>query len=217
MLFFFGAASLCQKIRCVLGSKLFSVALFLVLAPAVHWGQSWQSITPTGTLPQYTNWTTAVYDDQHGALLLTQDDSGGGSGIYADAVFSFNPATRTWTQLWVSDAKTTGCPGDSATRPNHRHTYNQITWDTTRGRMNISSGSCQGALGYDFYSFTHSGTAGSGGWTQSSASSTNPGNRQEGAMVYMPNVDRVLLYGGFAGANGATGADTWEYNPNTNT
>ena len=36
-------------------------------------------------------------------------------------------------------------------------------------------------------------------------------------MVYMANVDRVLLYGGFAGANGTTSDDTWEYNPNTNT
>ena len=33
----------------------------------------------------------------------------------------------------------------------------------------------------------------------------------------MANVDRVLLYGGFAGANATTSDDTWEYNPATNT
>jgi hypothetical protein len=200
-----------------LRSKLSLVALFFFLAPLLTWAQSWQSIAPAGTPPANTNWTNTVYDDQHGTLLVTQDDSGGGSGIYADAVFSFNPATGAYTQLWVSDAKTTGCPGNSATRPNHRHTYNQITWDTTRNRMNISSGSCQGALGYDFFSFTHTGTAGSGKWTQSTATSPNTGNRQEGAMVYMPNTDRVLFYGGFAGVNGSTGSDTWEYDPAGNT
>jgi outer membrane biosynthesis protein TonB len=193
------------------------VTLLLFVASGFTFAQSWQSVAPAGTPPANTNWTNTVFDDQHGTLLVTQDDSAGGSGIYADAVFSFNPTNGAWTKLWVSDAPTTGCPGDSATRPNHRHTYNQVTWDTTRSRMNISSGSCQGALGYDFYSFTHSGTASSGKWAQSASSSPNPGNRQEGAMVYMPNVDRVLMYGGFAGVNGATGADTWEYNPSTNT
>lgn len=193
------------------------LSLCLFVAPTLVCAQSWQSVNATGTPPQYTDWTNTVFDTQHGTLLLTQDDSNGGSGIYADAVFSFNPTNGNWTQLWVSDAKTTGCPGDTATRPNHRHTYNQIAWDSTRGHMYITSGSCQGALGYDLYSFTHSGISGSGAWTKAANPSNNPGNRQEGAMVYMPNVDRVMLYGGFAGASGSTGSDTWEYNPGTNT
>src|SRR5262249_61519550 len=36
-------------------------------------------------------------------------------------------------------------------------------------------------------------------------------------MVYMPNVDKILLYGGFMGVSGTTGADAWEYTPSTNT
>lgn len=36
-------------------------------------------------------------------------------------------------------------------------------------------------------------------------------------MVYMANVDKVLLYGGFAGAAASTADDTWEYTPSTNT
>ncbi len=201
----------------LLMKRLFKLFAVLVVTPLLH-AQVWQSIAPTGTAqPEYTVWTTAVYDYQHKTLLLTQDDSAGGSGIYADAVFGFNPTNGAWTQIWVSDAKGTLCPGDTATRPNHRHTYNQITWDTFRNQMNITAGSCQGALGYDWYSFTHTGAAGSGSWTQAAATSPNPGNRQEGAMVYMPNVDRVLLYGGFAGVSGTTGDDTWEYTPSTNT
>jgi hypothetical protein len=195
------------------------VTLFAVLLAAqfVH-AQVWQSIAPTGTArPQASNWTTTVYDYQHKTLLLTQDDAAGGSGIYADAIFGFDPTNGAWTQIWVSDAKATPCPGDTATRPNHRHTYNQISWDTFRNQLNITSGSCQGALGYDWYSFTHTGAAGSGSWTQAATTSPNPANRQEGAMVYMPNVDRVLLYGGATGASAATGDDTWEYNPTNNT
>ena len=81
--------------------------------------QTWQSITATGAAkPEYTVWTTAVYDYQHKTLLVTQDDAAGGSGIYADAVFGFDPTTGAWNQLWVSDAKATLCPGDTATRPN---------------------------------------------------------------------------------------------------
>jgi Big-like domain-containing protein/galactose oxidase-like protein len=180
--------------------------------------QTWQSIAPTGNpQPFYTVWTKSVYDFQHKTLLVTQDDPGHGSGIYADSVWGFNPTNGAWTELWVSDAAASLCPGDTATRPNHRHTYNQITWDTLRNQMDITSGSCQGALSYDWYSFSHSGTANSGSWTAAAATSPNPTNRQEGAMVYMPNVDRVLLYGGFAGASATTSADTWEYNPTTNT
>ena len=203
--------------------RLFTLATFLFVVHVLlitnsSWGQVWQSIAPTGAAqPQETNWTTAVYDYQHKTLLLTQDDSSGGTGIYADTVYGFNPTNGAWTQIWVSDAKTTGCPGDTATRPNHRHTYSQISWDTFRNHLNITSGSCQGALGYDWYSFTHTGAAGSGSWVQSANAATNPGNRQEGAMVYMPNVDKVLLYGGFAGASGTTGADAWEYTPSSNT
>jgi Bacterial Ig domain/Galactose oxidase, central domain len=188
----------------------------LLAAPFMH-AQVWQTIAPTGTAqPAETNWTNAVYDYQHKTLLLTQDDSAGGSGIYADTVYGFNPTNGLWTQIWVSDAKATQCPGNSATRPNHRHTYSQISWDTFRNQLNITSGSCQGALSYDWYSFTHTGAAGSGTWTQSANAATNPGNRQEGAMVYMPNVDKVLLYGGFTGVSGTTGADAWEYTPSTN-
>src|SRR6185312_3916693 len=190
-------------------------ALLLLLAPVFGRAQSWQSISPTGTLPKATVWTNTAYDTQHGSLLLTQDDAAGGSGIYADAVFSFNPATGAYTQLWVSDAKGTLCPGDTSTRPQHRHTYNQIAWDTTRGHMYVLSGSCGGAINYDVYAFSHSGTSGSGKWVGAASTSPNPGNRQEGAMVYMPNTDRVLLYGGFS--NGNTMGDTWEYNPGTNT
>jgi hypothetical protein len=201
----------------LLMKRLATLFAVLLATPLVH-AQVWQSIAPTGAAqPQTTNWTTSVYDYQHKTLLLTQDDSAGGSGIYADTVFGFNPTNGAWTQIWVSDAKATQCPGDTATRPNHRHTYNQIAWDTFRNQLNITAGSCQGALGYDWYSFTHAGTAGSGNWTQAATTSPNPSTRQEGAMVYMPNVDRVLLYGGFTGVSGATGADTWEYNPSTNT
>src|SRR5262245_41235875 len=160
--------------------RLWGTFFCVLLFCAFSWGQSWQSISATGTPPEYTVWTNTAYDDLHGTLLLTQDDPAGGSGIYADAVFSFNPVNGAWTQLWVSDAKTTACPGDTATRPNHRHTYNQISWDTLRNQLNITAGSCQGALGYDWYSFTHTGAAGSGSWTQSPNPTTNPGNRQEG-------------------------------------
>jgi len=198
--------------------KCFYNLLAAVLIVAPMSAQTWQSIAPTGSpQPYYTVWTKAVYDYGHKQLLLTQDDSGHGSGIYADTVFAFNPTNGAWTQLWVSDAAASQCPGNTASRPNHRHTYNQITWDTLRNQMYITSGSCQGALSYDWYAFTHSGTLNSGSWTQSSNNGTNPGNRQEGAMVYMANVDRVLLYGGFAGASASTSDDTWEYNPNTNT
>jgi YD repeat-containing protein len=198
--------------------RLVTLLTILFLATPLLHGQVWQSIAPTGPAqPQASNWTTTVYDYQHKTILLTQDDGAGGSGIYADAIYGFNPTNGAWTQIWVSDAKATQCPGDTATRPNHRHTYNQISWDTFRNQLNITSGSCQGALGYDWYSFTHTGVAGSGSWTQAANAATNPGNRQEGAMVYMANVDRVLLYGGFAGASAATAADTWEYTPSTNT
>src|SRR5579872_523583 len=182
------------------------------------WGQSWQSIAETGSSqPSSTVWTQGVYDEQHNLLLVTQDDPGANTGIYADTVYSFNPTNGLWTQLFVSNTPNTQCAVDAAGQPEHRHTYNQITWDTFRNQMYITSGSCQGALDYDWFAFTHNGTAGSGTWNEFPVTSPNPGNRQEGAMVYMPNTDRVMMYGGFSGANGGTSDDTWEYNPATNT
>lgn len=189
------------------------VVVFAALgAPA----QTWQIIIQTGSaMPSYTGWTDVMYDFSAKSLIVTLDDPGGGSGIYADALWGFNPTNGAWTELWVSDSPNTLCPGDSASRPNHRHTYDQITYDTFRNQTYITSGSCGGALDYDMYAFTNKGTAASGAWTQFSNASTNPNNRQEGAMVYMPNVDRVLLYGGFS--NSSTMSDTWEFNPATNT
>jgi len=155
--------------------SLVALAFISLIASA----QTWQTIPQTGTAkPFYTVWTKAVYDFQHKTLLVTQDDSGHGSGIYADSVWGFNPTNGAWTQLWVSDASAQLCPGDTTTRPNHRHTYNQITWDTLRNQMNVTSGSCQGALSYDWYSFQHNGTANSGTWTQSAVTTPNPTNRQ---------------------------------------
>lgn len=199
--------------------KRFLATLAIAFGSVLAYGQAWQSIAPTGAArPSFTVYTNSVYDTQHQTLLLTQDDAAAGSGIYADAVFGFNPTNGAWTQLWVDPTGAAQlCPGDTATRPQHRHTYSQFTWDTTRNQAYITSGSCQGALSYDWYAFSHSGVAGSGNWTQMAVTSPNPTNRQEGAMVYMPNVDRVLLYGGFAGPAATTSDDTWEYNPATNT
>lgn len=190
--------------------------LVIAFASLPGQGQTWQAISQTGTVkPSYTAWTNVMYDFSAKTLAVTLDDPGGNSGIYADAVWGFNPTTGAWTELWVSDAPNTLCPGDSATRPNHRHTYDQITFDTFRNQTYITSGSCGGALDYDMYAFTSKGTAGSGAWTHFANATTNPNNRQEAAMVYMPNVDRVLLYGGFS--NSSTSSDTWEFNPATNT
>ena len=75
----------------LLMKRLATLFAVLLATPLVH-AQVWQSIAPTGAAqPQTTNWTTSVYDYQHKTLLLTQDDSAGGSGIYADTVFGFNP------------------------------------------------------------------------------------------------------------------------------
>jgi hypothetical protein len=81
------------------------LCLCLLLAPALLCAQSWQSVNAAGTPPQYTDWTNTVFDTQHGTLLLTQDDSAGGSGIYADAVFSFNPTNGNWTQRYVNPSE----------------------------------------------------------------------------------------------------------------
>lgn len=193
-------------------------ALAIMFAATAVLGQSWQTISQTGfPKPSYTIWTNTVYDYQNKTLLLTQDDSAAGSWIWADAMFSFNPTNGLWTQLWVSDVPNQMCPGNTVVRPNHRETYNQITYDTLRNKTYITSGSCDGGLEYDWYSFTHNGIMGSGSWFQSTTAVPNPNIRQESAMVYMPNVDRVLLYGGYKGVAGVTSAEAWEYSPANNT
>jgi len=173
---------------------------------------AWQQLTgETGNTPNLTVFTNTVWDSQHQMLLFAAKNT---TSIYFDGIWTFNPATLAWTNLWL-DSDSSDCPGDRTNAPNHRHTYNQFTWDSKRNQSYITSGSCHFGLLYDWYAFTHGGTSGSGAWTQFSIPATNPGVRQDSQMVYMPNVDRVLLYGGLANASAIP--DAWEYNPNANT
>src|SRR5690242_1920287 len=103
--------------------------LAVLLAPVLGQAQTWQSITPTGPVrPSFTVYTNSVWDTQHQTLIMTQDDAARGSGIYADSVWSFNPANGAWTQIWLDPSGADQlCPGNTSTRPQHRHTYNQFT------------------------------------------------------------------------------------------
>lgn len=182
---------------------------------------AWSHITTPIGMPVSKTWNFALnYDDAHQCLLTFDGADGlGGNPIYSNSMFCYNSTTHSFTQLWTSAQNTSTCTADTSTNPENRHPYAQHAWDATNKRYYETSGSCNGALGYDMMYFTPTSSAGS--WTQLSIPGTNTGVRQESQMVFVPGAytasghDSIMMFGGLFNASNRN--DTWMYDISANT
>lgn len=182
---------------------------------------TWSHITAPTNPPVFKTWNFGLsYDDQHQCLLSRDgNDSAGAQPIYSNSMFCYNSGTHTFTQLFTSGNNTSTCVANTSTVPENRHPYLQHAWDYNGHKYYESSGSCNGALGYDMMAFAP--TATSGTWTQLSNPATNSGSRQESQSTFVPGTntasghDSIMVFGGLLNASNRN--DTWMYDISANT
>jgi N-acetylneuraminic acid mutarotase len=139
---------------------------------------------------------TAVWDPVRHQMLIY---GGTRSGRVVDDLWSYRPATDTWTELQ---------PDSQWPAARFRHA---ATWDATLGRMVVSAGYSGGLPGRyldDLWSYDPA----TGNWQQLAMNGPRPTERARHSLLADPRSGRLLLFGGFAGGIDYL-ADLWSYDP----
>ena len=159
-------------------------------------GVAWTQIA-TGTSPSARYGADMVFDDLGGVTWLFGGYDGG-STLYGDT-WKWDGATSTWTEM-----DTSGLPTPSP-RQSHRMAY-----DIERGKVVLVGGS---TVVFDFVPPQDTWEWDGAAWTQ--VSIDGPEARGEHAMVYDPDRQRTILFGGLGAAADTPGnvrlSDTWAW------
>ncbi len=203
------------------GKTLFGVGLAILLGFAITAGnqalaQTWIELTPTGTPPAVRSHTSAVYDPATNQMIVF----GGRGGDPADIIFQddwrLTDANGVGAPAWILVPPAGSIP---APRWIHRAVYDQandrmIVFGGGLGR----SSPCTNAV----YILTNASGAG-GTPTWSFLTAGGPAPRFAHSVVYNPNSNKLIVFGGsncfsapsfndlwvLSNANGLGGAPTW--------
>jgi N-acetylneuraminic acid mutarotase len=149
---------------------------------------SWEQLSRTGDSPPGQCAGSLVYDEGLGQILLF----GGWDGTYLADTWVYNPAADDWTRLRpVGDV------------PTGRHSFGMV-YDSTVQRTILFGGWQDAAL-----DATWSYDSDDNVWTQLEPGDAGPAPRCALAMVFDPDRDVTVLFGGFDGE--AVFNDTWSY------
>ncbi len=151
-------------------------ALTLAGAPA------WTQLTPDGTPPSARYSHTAIYDPVRDRMVVF----GGFDGYRRNDVWTLSLGDTTeWTLLTPSGSL-----------PNARYGHSAI-YDPVRDRMVVFGGYDDWRWYNDVWALSLGGTP---GWTALPNSPTTPGGRYLHSAIYDPVRDRMVVFGGGAGA-----------------
>ncbi len=132
---------------------------------------------------------------------------GAGSSIYASSIHEYETNANDWTDKGGSTPAGNDCSSHASASPlpwpGNRHPVGQMAIDTTRNKLHLMGGVCQGAVGsgwrdhwtYDLTTYT---------WTQLSAIETLSVPNVWSNMVYSAALDMIALFGD---------SQTWVYCP----
>jgi len=200
---------------------LLAVLTFTMLATMCAWSQTptWTQVPYVNgiTWPRFRGWNHMVYDPTQKKSLYFGGTNDNNGAIYFNSLWAFNSTANTWQMLTTSGSNSSlaihNCPDQSTTpnEPTDREYYAMSTYDTARKRMWAYGGVCDNIDFTDTWYYDSSLNT----WLQVFPSA-NPGSRLESAMVYDPQDDVVILFGGLSG-NGGVYNDTWYYSPSANT
>jgi hypothetical protein len=169
----------------------------------------WSGMQVGGELPSPRKGGSAFYDQDFGGVLLfggNRVDSNQAvslGGPWLQEVWSYDPAVNEWSERRV----TGDLPGSDVART-------AMVYDSTRHEYLLFSG-C-----WDAESATNDTWAydvESGQW-KTLGRLDGPANRSfDYSMVYVPTIDRILLFGGTNLGDPAAGptSDVWSYDPGT--
>ena len=154
---------------------------------------TWTDMKPS-TSPSPRNYQVMAYDTESDRVIMW----GGDAKDWDESVWAYDYNQNTWEKKDVSEG------------PELR-AYTSLVYDSKADRMILYGGTDYGndeTWAYDYNTNT---------WTKLSPG-TNPGELSRHAMMYDTTADRVILFGGQVNAKEFEyAADTWSYDPNTNT
>jgi YetA-like protein/Bacterial Ig-like domain (group 1)/Dockerin type I domain len=98
---------------------------------------TWTKQALTAGAPNPNDWFVIPYDPVSGQTVVFATSGG---GIYSSDLFFYKPDTNAWTKGPGTGSRDNGCPADTATVPGDRHPLGEITIDTKRNFLWLSSG-----------------------------------------------------------------------------
>jgi len=158
---------------------------------------TWEDITPDGDPPGASFGASFTPAPTIGSLLLFGGWAGGTS--YANTVFSYDPATNTWSDL---------TPTGVAPAPRAAHAS---AYDPATDRMIIFGG----YDGTSYYNDTWAFDIAAKTWANLHPSGSVPASRGGHSFVYDPASKTMILFGGWNGRTEYN--DTWAYDLAENT
>jgi N-acetylneuraminic acid mutarotase len=159
---------------------------------------TWTNLKPRGTVPSGRYFSSMVYDESQGKVILF----GGydNHDISADDTWVYDFAANTWTELTPAGAS-------PSARVAHRMVY-----DSTQGKVILFGGYDEGADAYFDDTWIYDSAANT--WTELSPAGASPSARSGHCMVYDSAEAELILFGGW---DGNLCGDTWAYDPISNT
>jgi N-acetylneuraminic acid mutarotase len=153
----------------------------------------WTARDPVGSLPSPRGFHSLAYDARSGRVVLF-----GGMNDYEEDLgdmWSYDPVKNSWTEI------------DSAGPAPTARSGHAMVYDSLNGRMILFGG----ATSMEGFNDTWAYDPAAGTWTDLKPTGDLPSDRAYHAMVYDRGTDRVILFGGFDGAQYVN--DVWEYDP----
>ena len=161
---------------------------------------TWSDLNPGGSLPPWRTYPAMVSDPSSGNVILF----GGwtGNDAFSDT-WAYNPAGNTWTQL------------NPASSPPARWGHSMV-YVSAIHKVILFGGLFGSYDGSSRYNDTWAYDPVKNTWSNLNPGGSQPPGRAYAAMIYAEASGKVILFGGFAGADGLL-TDTWVYDPIANT
>jgi N-acetylneuraminic acid mutarotase len=161
---------------------------------------TWTRLKTTGGPPPARTYPSMVYDPATSKAILF----GGwtGSSTFGDT-WTYAPATGRWSKLSII-----GSP--------HARWGASMVYDSARRKLILFGGLFGSYDGSNRLNDTWEYDPAAQAWKNLAPAGALPPARGYASMIYDSATGKVILFGGFAGRDGLL-ADTWAYNPSTNT
>lgn len=156
---------------------------------------TWTELKPGGALPKARGWCSVAYDSASDKLIMFGGWDEAGASELGDT-WAYDAAANVWTELKPSGSA-------PSPREGHKMAYDPVGNRTyLYGGFNGDDERFDDLWAYDWTSNT---------WTQLNPAGDRPSRRAAHALVYDSAKARLVLFGGYDGANDLN--DLWAYDP----
>jgi N-acetylneuraminic acid mutarotase len=158
--------------------------------------RTWTDLTPSGTLPTGRVGCALAYDPATNKVILFGGVAGDDYETYFNDTWSFDVASRTWTNLM---------PGDEVPSPRAGHC---MEYDPATHKIVLFGGVGPVSAQNDTWAYDPATNT----WTSLYPSGDVPPAREQASMVYDKAAGKMILFGGI-GDGDVFDDQTWAYDP----